>query len=197
MTLEALLPVAMFALVATVTPGGATTLATASGAQFGVTRSLGLIVGIGLGLASLGAAAALGLASLILAYPATALALKLAGTAYLLWLAVRIARSGPPGEATAMTAPIGLLGGALLLWLNPKGWASALGAAAAFSEVADGPIELAVVMAGCFFAAAVLSLLLWSGAGTLLARLLSTPGQWRVVNGFLGLALALSIVQIW
>ena len=192
-----MLPLILFVLVATITPGGATTLATASGAQFGFWRSVPLMAGIAVGLASLAAAAGAGLAGLLLAAPALQTAMRLAGSAYLLWLAWKIARSGPPklgadkGEATSF------LGGACLLWLNPKGWAMALGAAASFTGLASGPLPLAVLLGSAFGLAATVSLSLWCLAGQLLARLLRTERQWRVLNAVLGLLLAGSIVPMW
>ncbi len=58
-----------FALVATISPGGATTLATASGAQFGLRRSIPLLGGIAVGLASLIGLVAGGLGSLFVSWP--------------------------------------------------------------------------------------------------------------------------------
>jgi threonine/homoserine/homoserine lactone efflux protein len=49
--LEAILPLVLFALVATATPGIATTLSTASGARFGFRRSVPLMAGSAAGLA--------------------------------------------------------------------------------------------------------------------------------------------------
>ncbi len=61
---ESLLPLLLFVLIATFSPGGATTLATASGANFGWVRSLPLLSGISVGLAMVAVAAAGGLGSL-------------------------------------------------------------------------------------------------------------------------------------
>ncbi len=192
-----LAPLILFAAVVTVTPGGATTLATASGAQFGFRRSIPLMAGIAVGLASLAAAAAAGLAGVLLAVPALAAAMKLAGTAYLLWLAWKIGRSGPPNLAKNLSTPTSFVGGACLLWLNPKGWAMALGAAASFSALASGPLHLAALLGSAFAVAASVWLSLWCAAGLLFARLLKTPRQWRILNIVLGVLLAVSIIPIW
>lgn len=194
---ETILPLALFVVVSTITPGGATTLATASGAQFGFRRSMPLMSGIAVGLASLAAAAAAGLAGLLLAAPSLQTAMRLAGSVYLLWLASKIARSGPPNLGANLGAPTSFLGGACLLWLNPKGWAMALGAAASFAALASGPLRLAVLLGSAFGLAAALSLSLWCLAGLLLARLLRTERQWRVLNAMLGLLLVVSIVPMW
>ena len=87
MDIESFWPLLMFTITATITPGGATTLATASGAHFGFRASIPLILGIATGLASMAAAAALGLANALLLNSFLPLALKITGTVYLLWLA--------------------------------------------------------------------------------------------------------------
>jgi threonine/homoserine/homoserine lactone efflux protein len=194
---DTIFPLALFALIATLSPGGATTLATASGARFGFRRSVPLMAGIAVGLASLAAAAAAGLAGILLAAPSLQLAMRLVGSAYLLWLAWKIGRSGPPTIKTELARPTSFLGGACLLWLNPKGWAMALGAAASFALLADSPLRLALLLGTAFGIAAATSLSLWCLAGLILARVLRTERQWRLVNAALGLLLALSILPMW
>ncbi|WP_414445177.1 LysE family translocator [Burkholderia sp. 22PA0106] len=190
-------PLFLFVAVATVTPGGATTLATASGARFGFLRSIPLMLGIALGLASLAAFAALGLASVLLAMPALQTAVKAIGSAYLLWLAWRIARSGPMNAGEGPAQPITLVNGALLLWLNPKSWAMTVGAAASFALLANTPGRLALLLAVSFAVAASASLALWCSLGALLARVFRTPRQWRALNLVLGALLAGSVVLAW
>ncbi len=188
--------VAVFAFVATVSPGGATTLATASGTRFGFRRSIPLLAGIATGLATLAAAAGLGLASVMTAIPGLQLVTRIAGTAYLLWLARGIARSGPPKE-TDLTRPRTFPTGVLLLWLNPKAWAMTLSAAAAFAGPGIGTAQLTGVFGVCFGVAAASSLTLWCGAGTVFARLLRTDRQWRTVNIVLAALVIASIVPMW
>lgn len=96
MSPETVLPLVVFALASSVTPGGATTMATASGAHFGFRRSIPLMAGIAAGLASMAAAAAAGLAGVLEAMPSLQLVLKTVGSAYLLWLAWKVGRSDSP-----------------------------------------------------------------------------------------------------
>jgi threonine/homoserine/homoserine lactone efflux protein len=191
------LPLVVFTIVSTITPGGATTLATASGAHFGFWRSAPLIAGIALGLATMAAAAAAGLAGVLLNWPSLQLAMKAFGSAYLLWLAVRIARTGPPHAQTRFSRPITLAGGVWMLWHNPKGWAVTLGAAASFSVMASGPFHLAVILGLAFGAAATVSLAIWCMAGQILARVIRRDWQWRALNVTLGALLLGSIIPMW
>ena len=191
------LPLALFVLVSTITPGGATTLATASGAHFGYRRSLPLMTGIAAGLASMAASAAAGLGSLILALPSLQLVMKLVGSAYLLWLAWKIAGSGPPHLSRSVGKPTSFVGAVWLLWHNPKGWAMTLGAAASFATLAGSPLRLGALLGTFFALGALLSLSFWCLAGLLLARLLRTDTQWRILNIVLGVLLAASIAPMW
>ncbi|WP_175795821.1 LysE family translocator [Burkholderia anthina] len=197
MLLRDYLPLMLFVIVSTGTPGGATTLATVSGAHFGYRRSLPMMAGIAAGLASMAAAAAAGLGCVLLALPALQLAMKVLGSLYLLWLAVRIGRGGKPGLDTAVQRPQRFVSGVWMLWHNPKGWVMTLGAAASFAELASGPVRLGALLGVAFGVAAMASLSLWCCAGLLFARVLHTEWQWRCVNAGLGLLLAASIVPMW
>lgn len=187
-----------FAFSATASPGGATVLAAASGARFGLQRSLRLLAGISAGLAALVAAAGAGLGALLQADPALQSGLRLAGSAYFLWLAWRIARAGAPDLGRAgVGSPMGFRTGVALLWLNPKGWMMALGAAATYADLAAGPASLAALLGSVFGIAAAVSLLAWCAGGVVLARSLRTAGAWRMFNALLGAALVASVIPIW
>lgn len=195
---ELFLSLLTFAAVATASPGGATTLATASGMRFGLARSLPLLFGIATGLASLIGLVAGGLGSLVMAWPVLQFWLKLVGSLYLLWLAFSIGRRGAPGAGGAeRERPIPFGAGILLLWSNPKGWSMAVGAAGAYSALGDDPLSLGVLLAAVFGITAILSLLLWCSGGRLLARRLTTERQWRAVNVALALLLVASILPMW
>jgi len=195
--MDQLLPLFLFVAIATLSPGGATTLATASGAHFGLRRSLHLILGIAAGLASMAGAAALGLAAMLLALPVLQLGMKAAGTLYLLWLAWRVARSGAPDLGRTVAKPTSFLGGVWLILYNPKGWAMTSSAAMSFAALADTPTRLALLLGSVFGLSAIASLFIWCMAGQALARLLQAVWQWRALNALLAILLVLSMVPMW
>ncbi|MBC8739544.1 LysE family translocator [Paraburkholderia sp. UCT31] len=195
--MTSILPLLLFVAVATVTPGGATTLAAASGARFGFVRSIPLMLGIAMGLALLAALAALGLGGLLLTLPSLQTAVRTLGSAYLLWLAWRIARSGPPNASNGPVRPVSLVNGFLLLWLNPKGWAMTVSAAASFALLANNPNRLAMLLGAAFGVTACASLALWCALGVLFARLFRTPRHWRILNLAMGVLLAASLIPTW
>ena len=188
----------LFAIASTASPGGATTLATASGVHFGWRRSLPVLCGIAFGLSLLIGATASGLAALLHSLPILALLLKIAGSAYLLWLAINIGRAGAPQSGDGVhDAPYTFFAGMVLLIWNPKAWAMGFGAAAFFAALAADPVSLALIMGATFGAAAMFFLSLWCATGAALARILRTERQWRVLNIMLALLLAATIPPIW
>ena len=195
---DLLVSLVVFAVVATATPGGATTLAAASGAQFGFARSIPLIGGIAIGLASLTAMAGGGLGTVVQSVPTLQMGVRIAGSVYLLWLAWTIGRLGAPAPRTgAASSPMGFFKGLLLLWLNPKGWTMAIAAASAYSGLSDDPVRLAILLGAVLGSTATLSLTLWCMGGQWLSCVLKTEVQWRAVNVALGLLLAASVVPMW
>ncbi|ANG98753.1 amino acid transporter [Brucella pseudogrignonensis] len=192
-----LTPLFLFVLIATISPGGATTLATASGVNFGFTRSLPLLTGISVGLGAMAAMAGLGLSTILLELPVLQLTMKAVGTAYLFWLALQTAQRGRPDLEKHIAKPTSALAGIGLLWINPKGWAMTLGAAASFAALADSPWRLAILLGLTFALFSAFALTVWCSVGILLGRLLKTVSQWRALNIVMGLLLALSVVPMW
>lgn len=187
-----------FAFVSTASPSGATSLATASGAQFGFRRSLPLIGGIALSLAFLVAVSGTGLSALIMAAPALEVGMKTIGSLYLVWLAFIIVRAGPPNKANLNnTSPIGFLGGALLLLVNPKAWAMAVGVAGSFAGFLDNPYALAGTFAAVFAVAATVSLSFWALTGSLIRQVLKADWQWHLFNIVMATLLVVSIGSFW
>lgn len=195
---ESIIPLIGFAVAATVSPGGATSIATASGIRFGYVRSLPLVIGMATSLAVLISVSALGLAAVILALPSLALAMKVAGSAYLAWLALLIGRAGAPDTAgKKVEQPFGAVSGMMLTLVNPKAWAMALGVAGSFAEVASDPVTLVIILAATFGGCGFIALSSWTLFGAMLARLLRTESQWRMVNAILALMLLISIATFW
>ena len=192
-----LLSLLIFVFVATMSPGGATALAMASGMQFGVGRSLALIMGLAFGLAILAGAAALGLSTVILASPKISLVLKLAGSGYLLWLAWLIANAPTNQNTDAGQAPLTMTKGLLLMWLNPKAWAMTLSASASFVFTELSILWNGVIFCGVFLVAASISLLLWSFVGKTTSKLIKSPRQWRMVNITMGVLIAATVATLW
>ncbi|WIX98409.1 LysE family translocator [Amycolatopsis mongoliensis] len=194
---ELIWPLLLFAVVMVVSPGTNNVLATDSGLRFGLRASLRLLAGLGLGVVSLVVLAALGLGFVVTAVPHTQVALRAAGTGYLLWLAVRILRSGRPAGTQDAQGSRTFTTGLLASWLNPKVWVLALSAVAGYSTISSDPFVLAAILGSVFAVVVVPNLLLWCSCGRLMAARLTTDRHWRVANTALAALLVVSIVPIW
>src|SRR5262249_19308779 len=129
--MEAIAGLIGFSFVSSVTPGPNNILLWASGASFGLRRSVPHILGTAAGIGAMALAGVAGLGVVITVVPGVSLAMKLAGSAYLLYLAWQIARGGAL-ERTTMARPLGLLQAAAFQVINPKAWIFALGAVTTF-----------------------------------------------------------------
>lgn len=90
----------LFAFVSSITPGPNNTMLLASGVNFGVRRSVPHALGISCGFMVMVLAVGLGLGEVFKAWPPLYTVLRYTGAAYLLYLAWKIATSGPVDAAS-------------------------------------------------------------------------------------------------
>jgi threonine/homoserine/homoserine lactone efflux protein len=79
----------------------------------------------------------LGLDIVFESFPQILPVMRVAGSIYMLWLALKIALAKPIGEVEPGGRPIGFLAAAGFQWLNPKAWMIALSALATYGGVVD------------------------------------------------------------
>jgi threonine/homoserine/homoserine lactone efflux protein len=193
MSTDLLLALVLFAFVTSVTPGPNNMMLLASGANFGLRRSVPHMLGITLGHAAMVLLVGLGLAGLLTAFPAAATALKVACIAYLIWLAWRIAHAAAPDAATG-GRPMGFFAAALFQWVNPKSWAMALTAVTAYAPGEGWRAMLAVALV--FACVNLPSVSLWAAAGQGIRRWLGNPGRLRLFNRTMAVLLVASTLPV-
>jgi len=128
---EALIGLVGYTFVSAVTPGPNNVILWATGIRFGFRAALPYVAGVVVGVGAMVLAVAAGIGALVMAAPWVGLVLKLAGSAYLLWLAYRIARSASVQEADVAAAP-SFPQAVAFQFVNPKAWFFVLGAVGAF-----------------------------------------------------------------
>lgn len=128
MTIEMATALIGFAFVMSISPGPGNFLLLTSGANFGFLRSLPLLLGISGGFLAMVFLVGIGLGRVFERFPQVYDVLRILGGIYVLWLAVKIARSKGIGAAErgSVAKPIGFLQAALLQLVNPKAWAVSL-----------------------------------------------------------------------
>ena len=134
--METSLPLVAFVVAASVTPGPNNLMVLASGANWGLVRTLPHILGILLGFPVMIVAVGLGVSVVFEAAPWLHIVLKYLAFAYLCWLAWRIATAARPGETQGIRRPFNVWEAAAFQWVNPKAWTMILSGMAVFVDPA-------------------------------------------------------------
>ena len=191
--LPVLLPFLIFAVVMTGTPGPNNAMVLVCGARAGVLRSIPLVSGIALGVGLQFAVLGLGLGALFEAVPGFHMALGILGAGYILWLAWKIATSGPLELHQDTRPPMGLIGGAAFQWINPKAWALPISAAATYIPVENHTLNLSIA-AALLATVTIPCVGIWAVAGVALRRVLTRPNLALTFN--IGMSIILMLATM-
>lgn len=191
MTIDIALALVLFAFASSITPGPNNVMLLASGANFGLRRTLPHMFGISGGHALMVAVLGLGLMGLFATVPWLRPALTVASVVYLLWLAWKIATAAPPAEGGAAGRPLTLWQAAAFQWVNPKAWYMGIYAQTNFAS--DGSVWAALAVAGIFAIINLPSVAVWAWGGTQVKRWLAAPGRLKAFNVTMALILVASL----
>lgn len=148
---EQLLPLIGFIIAMVATPGPNNLMLMAAGANFGFRRSLPHLLGISVGCQILLLAIALGLGQLFERYPHVVTVLRVAGSLFLLNMALQLLRPpaaglGRSGEGLAKEVkPMTFWQAALFQWINPKAWMMTITAIATFANPAQFVVSTVII----------------------------------------------------
>ncbi|WP_424971139.1 LysE family translocator [Dinoroseobacter sp. S76] len=195
MTLETLLALMTFALVSSITPGPNNLMVLASGANFGIRRTVPHLLGISLGHAFMVLLLGLGLGQVFVTWPVFHDVLKIASVAYMAWLAWKIAHAAAPEGAETAGRPFTFLQAAAFQWVNPKAWVMGITAVTVYTTPGAGALG-ALLVAVAFCATNFPSVSVWAWMGTQVARWLSSPGRLRLFNWTMAILLMASLIPI-
>ena len=185
----------LFATVSSVTPGPNNMMLLASGVNFGFRRTVPHMLGIGIGFTVMVAAVGLGLGEVFRAFPLAQTTLKFAGAVYMIWLAWKIANTGPVGEGDAQGRPMTFLGAAAFQWVNPKAWLMAITAVSTYTN--GHSVVGALLVAAAFGAVNLPCVSLWALFGTAMRSVLGDAGRVRIFNWAMASLLILSLYPIF
>jgi len=190
---EVLWALTAFAFVASVTPGPNNLMLMTSGVKYGFGRTLPHLAGVVLGFALMIAVVALGLDVVFERLPQIQPIMRVAGSLYMVWLALRIALAKPIGKVEPGGRPIGFFAAAGFQWVNPKAWALALGVQATYAGVVDGYIGAVLLIAVLCGLIAFPCCVAWTLFGASMSRLLIDPRVTRPFNWTMAALLVASI----
>ncbi|OGB22236.1 MAG: lysine transporter LysE [Burkholderiales bacterium RIFCSPLOWO2_02_FULL_57_36] len=195
--MEALLPLALFAFVSSITPGPNNIMLTSSGVIYGFVRSIPHILGVTFGFGILLALSAAGIGSLILLVPSIQVILKTFGSGYLLYLAWQLRSLAIRQDATASTRPMSFTGATLFQFVNPKAWVMAISGSSAFLPPMPSVWMSIAIFCLVFCAVNLPCVSLWAGAGAALRRYLAEPRWQRRFCVVMVVLTTYSAIAIW
>ncbi len=159
------------------TPGPANMVLLASGARYGLRRSLPFVAGVALGKQIIIWPIGFGLLSLAESVPTVFLALKWLSIAYILFLAWKIAGTRI-AAGSANDTPPGFLNGLFVHPLNPKAWAMITAGFTSFVEPGTSTLEATATIAALFLLIQVILHPIWCWGGQRIAALVGgTPAE--------------------
>ncbi len=194
MTYELLTALIGFSFVSSITPGPNNMMLMASGANFGLRRTLPHMMGVGIGFILMVFLVGIGLTQIFDLWPMSYSVLKVVSVAYLLYLAFKIATSAPksPDAPDTEKKPITFLQAAAFQWVNPKAWAMALTATTAYSGGHSFQNDIFVAL--IFGAVNIPAISCWTVLGQQMRRFLTNPARLRTFNWTMG---ALLVATLW
>lgn len=194
---QTLLPFILFALSATLTPGPNNLMLLASGANFGLRATGPHMLGVSIGFPVMVVAVGLGLGAVFEQWPVLHKILRWAGSAYLLWLAWKIATAAGMGEAERRGKPFTFLQAAGFQWINPKAWIMAVSAFSVYAVAEVDPLPQAALFGAVFCAVAFPSCGIWAAFGSVIGRILKSQRSLRAFNLVMASLLAASVLLLF
>ena len=177
-------------------PGPNNAICAAIAAAHGWRRAMPFVFGVAVGFPALLLVFSFGLGAAFSRSPELHLAVKIAGSLFLLHLAWRIAFAKTDRDENNPRAPAGFFRAVMFQWVNPKALAFCASMSAAYvrPEHLAGDALALTAMAVCISVPANTS---WVVVGAAFSRVLTTPRRMRLFNIAMGALLALSVAGLF
>ncbi len=174
------------------TPGPNTTLSTALAANQGLKSALRFILAVPIGWGLLLSLCMVGLGQLVLAIPTLRWLIMLGGTAYLLWLALRLWTTRTLTHADSNRLNISFSQGVGIQFLNIKAWMMALSVVGGWVAGKEDALERCFFLLPLMMGFGLLSNLTYALMGSLLREWLSQGIRLLAFNRVMSLALVMT-----
>ena len=191
-----ILSIALFWFVAAFTPGPNNVVASYSGFNFGITKTIPLILGVTLGFTSLIFFLTIGLINVFKIFPILQNILKYLGTLFLLYLAYKISFSKSSKEEEKKN-PVTFFDTYFFQFLNPKGVLFGIIIVSTYLELGENYLSYAIQIVLLAFIFSSTSITLWTFIGKFLRKFATNDKFINYFNYVMSLLLLLSIVTIY
>ena len=191
-----ILSIALFWFIAAFTPGPNNVIASYSGFNFGITKTIPLILGVTLGFTSLIFFLTIGLINIFKLFPILQDILKYLGTLFLTYLAYKISFSKSSKEEEKKN-PVTFFDTYFFQFLNPKGVLFGIIIVSTYLELGENYLSYAIQIVLLAFIFSSTSITLWTFIGKFLRKFATNDKFIKYFNYAMSLLLLLSIVTIY
>jgi threonine/homoserine/homoserine lactone efflux protein len=188
--------IALFWFVAAYTPGPNNVVASYSGFNFGIAKTIPHILGVTLGFTSLVLFLTIGLINIFKLFPIIQLIIKYMGTLFLLYLAYKIAFSRGSNEVKKEN-PVKFIETFFFQYLNPKGVSVAIIVVSTYVELGANYINYATQVVLLAFIFSSTSITLWTFIGKFLRKFATNEKFIKQFNYVMSGLLLLSIITFY
>jgi len=188
--------IALFWFVTAYTPGPNNVVASYSGFNFGIIKTIPHILGVTLGFTSLVIFLTIGLINIFKLFPIIQVIMKYLGTIFLVYLAYKIATSDTSDE-TKKDNPVKFIETFFFQYLNPKGVTVAIIVVSTYVELGENYINYAtqVIILALLFSST--SITLWTFIGKFLRKFATNEKFIKYFNYAMSGLLLLSIITFY
>ena len=185
----------VFSFATSITPGPNNIMLLSSGLTFGYKKTVPHMLGVVIGFPLMALLVGLGLGKIFESYPTFLTILKIVGTAYLLWLAWKIANSTPSvNENTNNSEPLKFMPIVLFQWVNPKNWIKIITAMSVYVNSVENVLSQIIIITIVFLSTVIVSANTWTLGGVVLKRFIKNKKAIRVFNILMAILLIFSII---
>lgn len=196
MPTEFWIPLSIFAMVATFTPGPNNLMLAASGMNYGFRRSVPHMLGVSLGFPLMLFCIVLGAGALLAGSPVLQHLMRALSAVFILYFAWKIGTAETDLDVESAGRPFTLWQAAVFQWVNPKGWAIAIAVAGLYAPGGFRDWDRALYMAALFFVITVACTSTWTSVGTMIRSVLQSPKIRRWINRSMAVILVLTMVPV-
>ena len=191
-----ILSIALFWFVTAYTPGPNNVVASYSGFNFGIAKTVPHILGVTLGFTSLVIFLTIGLVNVFKLFPIIQIIIKYLGTLFLIYLAYKIASSTNSDE-TQKENPVKFIETFFFQYLNPKGVMVAIIVVSTYVELGENYINYATQVVFLAFLFSSTSITLWTLIGKFLRKVATNDKFIKYFNYAMSGLLLLSIITFY
>ena len=191
-----LLSISLFWFVAAYTPGPNNVVASYSGFNFGVKKTIPHILGVALGFTSLVLLLTIGLINVFKLFPIIQIIIRYLGTIFLIYLAYKIASSTSSDEIKKEN-PVKFIETFLFQYLNPKGVMVAIIVVSTYVELGENYLNHATQVVALAFLFSSTSITLWTFIGKFLRKFATNDKFIKYFNYAMSGLLLLSILTFY